>query len=381
MPEYYHNKSDYSRFKPVGYPVRHKRKVPFQPMLGLSLRYREILKEIRRMDAVLDSFVLGADDYLELVKDAYADNIHWTTKIEGSDLSLEEVKKLTTRYTSGEIEEVNAGPNQEILNHLYSFFAKKEMGLPWDVDVVKNTHSILMRDVNKNVIPGMIRTEEVSVKGIDGTEFFITCPPKNIEEELDYLIEWLNNSPYDEIITATLFFHEFESIHPFKDGNGRTGRTLFQILLQELGLKNCKLCKYEKEMLSDSTTYYDLLAYADSTGVYSQLVMYIAESLEKAYAEAVSVFEEKDRLADMDENTRTIVRFAKKKGTFTFNEATGWIPGLGSQTLRKIMDRLVDMDILEKNGNTKGMRYSFKDPLRSLRIAIEMNEEHDAILP
>ena len=188
------------------------------------------------------------------------------------------------------------------------------------------------------------------------------------------MIDWLNSSPYDEITTATLFFHEFESIHPFRDCNGRVGRTLFQILLQELGLKNCKLCKFEKEMLSDSATYYDLLSYADSTGVYTQLVMYIAESLDMAYRDAVAIFGEKDRLANLDENARVIVRYAKEKGNFTFNEATTWIPGLGSQTLRKILNHLVEADLIEKNGNTKGMTYSFKDPLRSLRMNIRDND-------
>jgi len=368
MSDDYHNKGDYSRFKPNGYPVRHRRKVPFQPMIALPLRYREIVKGIRRMDGMLDGFVLGSEDYLELVKDAYADNIHWTTKIEGSQLSLDEVRKLTTRYTRGETAEKNAGPIQEILNHLYSFFAEETMALPWDVDTIRNTHSILMRGVNPDVIPGMIRKEEVSVVGPDGSEYFITCPADNIEEELNSLIDWLNNSPYDEITTATLFFHEFESIHPFRDGNGRVGRTLFQILLQELGLKNCNLCKFEREMLSDSATYYDLLSYADSTGIYTQMVMYIAESLEIAYRDAASVFGEKDRLANLDENARVIVRYAKEKGSFTFNEATTWIPGLGSQTLRKTLNHLVEADLVEKNGNTKGMTYSFKDPLRDLRL-------------
>lgn len=168
---------------------------------------------------------------------------------------------MTTRFTKREQIEVDTGPKQEILNHLYSFFAKSELELPWTIDTVQKTHRSLMTGVNRDIVPGMIRTEEVSVIGSDGTEYFITCPPKHIEEELSSLLEWLGYSPYDEIVTASLFFHEFESIHPFRDGNGRTGRTLFQILLQELGLKNCMLCKFEKEILSDSATYYDLLAY------------------------------------------------------------------------------------------------------------------------
>jgi hypothetical protein len=49
------------------------------------------------------------------------------------------------------------------------------------------------------------------------------------------------------------------------------------------------------------------------------------------------------------------------------NEALLWVPGIGSQTLRARLEKLVEMDILEKTGNTKGLRYSFKDPLASLR--------------
>jgi Fic family protein len=375
MPSADSNSIDYSRFRPLGYPVRHRRKVPFQPMLSLPLEYRSMLKEIRRLDSVLDTFVLGSEDYMELVRDAYADNIHWSTKIEGNELPLEEVKRITTRFTKGQYREKSTGPKQEILNHLYSFFAKNEFGLPWDMNVLTRIHTILMKEVNENVIPGQIRSEDVSVIGSDGTEYFIACPPGSIMLELDSLLEWLNLSPYDEIATSTLFFHEFESIHPFRDGNGRTGRTLFQILLQELGLKNCKLCKFEKEMLSDPTTYYDLLAYTDSTGVYTQLVMFIAEALLRAYEEAVREFAGRDRLAEMDENTRVLVKNAKGVKSFTFSEALTWIPGIGPATLRADLDRLAEMDILDKCGKTRSLRYQFKDPLRELRMELENNQD------
>ena len=371
MPSEYHKKGDYSKFRPVGYPVRHKRKVPFQPMLSLPLEYRDMLREIRRLDTVLDGFVLGSSDYMDLIREAYAINIHWTTKIEGNRLSLDEVRKLTTKFTSGEHQEVNNGPTQEILNHLYSFFAQIELGLPWDADTACDVHALLMNEVSETVVPGEIRTMKVGVFGADGTEYFVACPPQSIGEELESLMEWLNSSPYDEIVTATVFFHEFESIHPFKDGNGRTGRTLFQILLQKLGLRNCKLCMFEKEMLSDTSTYYDLLAFTDSTGSYSQLVMYVTESLLRAYQAAVEEFGKRDRLAEMDVNTRQLVRMAKGAKDFSFNEAMNWIPGIGAQTLRKKLDALVDMDILQKNGRTRQMRYSFKDPLRGLRSSFD----------
>ena len=266
---------DYTQFRPIGYPVRHRRKVPFNPTLSLGADYRAVIRRIRELDRMLDDFILSSDDYLELVNDAFSDNIHRTTRIEGNRLSLDAVKDITDRFSRGEMVEADSGDEQEIVNQLYVTFSKEEWNLPWDKEKTMLAHRMLMKDVDERTVPGRIRGENVSVVGPDGTEFFRACPPGSIEEELGSLVEWLNESPYDEIITATLFFHEFESIHPFRDGNGRTGRLLFQILLKELGLKNCILCKYEKEILGNPSVYYDLLAYTDSTGVYSQLVMYV----------------------------------------------------------------------------------------------------------
>jgi hypothetical protein len=71
----------------------------------------------------------------------------------------------------------------------------------------------------------------------------------------------------------------------------------------------------------------------------------------------------------MDDNTRKLVMMSKQVPSFTLTEATSWVPGVGSQTIRSRLDELVGMDILEKRGATKGLRYSFKDPLRDLRSA------------
>ena len=366
------NGQDYSVFKPIGYPVRHRRKVPFNPTLSLGTEYREIIRKIRELDRKLDDMVLSSDDYLELVNDAFSDNIHRTTRIEGNRLSLDAVKDLTERFSRGERVEADSGDEQEIINQLYLTISKEEWRLPWDMERMMLAHHILMKDVDKRITPGRIREENVSVLGPDGTEYFRACPPGSIAEELESLVEWLNASPYDEIITATIFFHEFESIHPFRDGNGRTGRMLFQILLKELGLKNCILCKYEKEILGNPSVYYDLLAYTDSTGMYSQLVMYVAESLLTAYESTVKLFSERDRLPAMDERERIIVRNAKTAHQFTIIEASQWTPDIGLQTLRDCIEGLAEIDVIQKSGRTKGLRYSFKDPFFDVRNRIEL---------
>ena len=365
MASDYREKLDYSRYKVDGYPVRHKEKVPFYPMLSLSQDVRRMMREIREMDRSLDDLILSGADYEELVLDAYASNIHWSTKIEGNRLTMDEVRELTRRYSNGEMKESPKGPVQEILNHLGSMFSQGLFKQPWTMETVVDVHRILMKGVGQTE-PGRIREVEVSVTDADGFEYFIPCPAINVTRELCSLVDWANNSPFGEIVTATLFFHEFESIHPFEDGNGRTGRVLFQMLLRELGLKNCELCKFEESLLSDQETYYNLLAYTDKTGNYTPLVTYVTESLLHAYSEALDVFSEKDRLRGMEENTCRIALMAKDVGSFTLQDATAWV-SIGESALKKKLDDLVDAGILHKEGRTRSMRYVFSDPFADLR--------------
>ena len=366
MVENGEKKIDYGRFKMEMYPVIHRRKVPFDPHIRLNLEYRNMIDEIRKLDRELGGMILNGEDYMELVVDAYANNIHWSVKLEGNDLPLEEVRRLTTLFTKGKIEETNRGPNQEILNHLYSFFLKDFFGLPWNLDNITRTHGLLMNGVSRHEISGIIRKEEVSIVGNDGREYFVACPPGSIEEEMNSLLEWLEESPYDEIVTSVLFFHEFESIHPFQDGNGRTGRTLFQILLQELGLKNAGLCKFEQRLLKNSENYYNLLAYVDGTAEYYPLIMYVTESLLQAYAEAVDIFKNKDVLRDLDENSKVIAIRAKKASSFTLADVRSWIEPLGEQTIRTKLNELVEIGVLKKSGRTKGMIFEFNDPFKDI---------------
>lgn len=365
MSSEYHNKIDYSRFKVDGYPVRHKAKEPFLPRLTLDQDIRRMIRDIRMMDSELGNFILSEKDYLDLANEAYASNIHWSTKIEGNRLTLDEVREITTRYSSKRTEESPNGPVQEILNHLASMMSDDIFQMSWTLDTVRAVHHLLMKGVGQTE-PGMIRTTDVSIMDLNRFEYFIPCPHQNVEKELKALIDWVNYSPFDEIVTATLFFHEFESIHPFEDGNGRTGRVLLQALLREYGLRNCGLCRFEEKLLSGTGTYYDLLAYTDRTENYTPLVMYVTESLYAAYAEAVSVFSEKDRLHDMEENTRTLAINAKKAGTFSFRDACGWVQ-LGAGSVRNKLDTLVDIGIIGKDGNTRAMRYMFLDPFREMK--------------
>ncbi len=367
------NYDKFLSYHPRSQPVRHRRKVPFEPKLAIDLSTREVVQTINRLDRELDRFILTAGDYLQLVTEAYASNIHWSTRLEGNPLSEEEVVRLTRSTFSGKEGERNPGPQQEIINHLYGHFLKDRLGLPWGTGTLSVVHHMLTEDTSTEGTPGEFRKGHANILD-GGEEVFVACPPEHILEETGALLDWLSSAGQvlEPMVCSTVFFHEFESIHPFRDGNGRVGRALFHLLLQEMGLRNSKLCKIDQQLLRRPSMYYDLLAYADEAGTYGELIEYFSLCVLEAYRETLVKYKGKDMSnKGLDEASIRLMQKARETKTpFTLREATGWVEGLGEQTVRARLNRLVNMGLLTKEGRTAGTRYKFLDPFEPFKARV-----------
>ncbi len=363
--------SNYRRYSVDYYPVRHKRKNLNQAAVRIDKVYRDKISYLRSADRMLSGYILTFKDYMELVADAHAVNVHWTTKIEGNPLSLEAVRQSSKRIAESGCKRIVAdpGPEQELINHLYSYFFKDRFSLPWTLDTVSGMHNMLMAGTGEDCDPGAIRTdEEMSVISENGTETFIACPAVHVESELEDLLRWVSESPYESVVTAVLFFHEFESIHPFTEGNGRCGRSLFHVLMQELGFERFGLCKAEDKILKESSVYYSLLEYTDQTADYTPIVRFFIDCICDAYQEALEEFSSKDVLKDMDGNMRIIaLRSRSEKDWFSLSDAAAWVKGLSEQSVRNKLSELVNLGVLEKEGHTRSTRFRFADPFREIR--------------
>ena len=357
-------------YYPKVQPVRHRRKVPFAPSIPIGLETREVIKRIHQLDHELDRFILTADDYLDLVTEAYASNIHWSTKIEGNPLSEGEVLRLTRDTVAGGTGEETPGPQQEIINHLYSYFFQDRLRLPWSMQTISTVHHMLTEGTGTAGVPGKFRDIRVSILDRD-EEAFVPCPPEHVKEETRSLLDWLNahGQAFEALICSTVMFHEFESIHPFEDGNGRVGRTLFHLLLQDMGLSNVKLCKIDLKLLRNPSIYYSLLAYTDENDSYPELIDYFAFCVLEAYEDAAIEFGRKDLVSKgLDEATLRLVQKARdQKGWFAIKDATGWVEGIGEQSVRKRLNQLVDMRLLAKEGRTLSTRFKFLDPFEPFK--------------
>lgn len=357
-----------SRFKPKGFPVRHRHKDVFDPRITISPEFSSRVRKIRELDVEFNRFILRADDYFDLIADAYASNIHWSTSLEGNPLSEDEVRIVTRETLSGMGRERKGGPSQEVVNHLVKVYAPNAFELPWTDRTICRLNEFLLSDTGNTARIGEYRESRVMVGDvITGEEHFIPAPPEYISDYMARLLEWTNGqaAAYEPIAAATVMFHEFESIHPFEDGNGRTGRCLFHLYLQHRALNNSHLCMIDRKILEDQDLYYDLLGYADETGSYKELIDLISIAILESYEEAFQTLSRKDLLGSgIDETSkRLLIKARAHKEYFSLAEAKEWIDLVGEQTIRKRLNELEELGALESIGRTRSKRYRMKDPL------------------
>lgn len=370
---------DIGRFRHcvVAYPVHHKRKVPFNPPLNVPIEFGRRARQIHDLDRELSRFVLPRSALLRLASEAYSSNIHHSSKIEGNPLSIEEVHRVASDPFRGRSPVAHDASEQDVVNQLIALLDPKVFTMPWTISTLQDVHAIVMGGLGEVAVPGMFRSEPGVVRTDEGQETFIPCPPEHIVPELESLLSWLNSAgeALHPVMAATLFFHEFESIHPFENGNGRTGRVLFHGYLQTHGLTNVNACKVEAEILRDAEFYYRILGWTDLSGSYSELLDFVTESLLTAYSEAAKRFEEKDLLAaGTSETTRRLLEMARaERDWFSVRTASRWVPNVSEQTIRHHLSLLSREGALETRGRTRAKVYRFS---ASLREALEFVRQY-----
>lgn len=350
------------------FPLKYKKKIPFHVELNLNMEYRDAIRDIRRMDQDLENVILNYQDYLDLVIETNSTNIYRSLSYEAATLSKGEVNRISQSFINGyrDINDVS-GSDKEVLNHWYIYLLNNLYKFPWTLEEVVKINTDLSRGVDGYDIRSSLSKERKMVTGLDGVEYFKTCSPHRVEECLGALIEWIKTSPYDELLTSVIFYNEVMMMAPFEEKNGPTGRLLFQLLLQKLGLKHSKLCKLDRVMIGFSEKFNNLIFYTETSSDYTPLIMYVVRALKDAYTMALEEVLDKDVSNSLDYTSKMMVKEAKRQEWFSVSESSSWVPGLTEQIARVKLNDLVDKGVIEKEGRTRATRFRFKDPFRTIK--------------
>lgn len=168
-------------------------------------------------------------------------------------------------------------------------------GFPLSLRLIREIHAILLRGGRgANKTPGEFRRTQNWIGGSrPGTASFVPPPPHRLMDCLDSFERFLHDEKQHlpTLVEAGLVHVQFESIHPFLDGNGRLGRLLITLLLCARGALTQPLLFPSLYLKSNRVQYYDLLQRVRTEGAWEAWLKFFLEVVGAAAIEAAETAE------------------------------------------------------------------------------------------
>jgi Fic family protein len=213
-----------------------------------------------------------------------------TSQIEGTQATLTDLFDQEAG-----IELNNRDDVEEVTNYMRAFRMVRDNlrgthGLPLSVRLICDAHRILLdgaRGANKQ--PGELRRSQNWIGGSrPGNAVFVPPPPEQVPQLLGDLERFIHAAPapLPPLVSIALVHAQFETIHPFLDGNGRIGRLLITALLEHWSLLKEPLLYLSGYLKRNQTEYYRLLSATRTEGAWEAWVSFFLVGVGEAAAEA-----------------------------------------------------------------------------------------------
>lgn len=273
----------------------------------------------------------------------------------------------------------------EVVNYIKaSDYATKLLeNLPICNRLLRETHLILMEGIRgseKN--PGEFRNSQSWIGGQGSTIKTARYIPPNVDDMQEAMaqLEQFIHQPdsLDMLVKIALIHYQFETIHPFLDGNGRIGRLMVNLLLKEAGILTQPILYISYYLKRNRIEYYDRLTEVREKGNFEQWVKFFLHGLYESAEDAITSI---DRLTQLHEhNLEAVKQNDSRTGIlerlFLFLEHTPIIDigktaqalGVSFTTLSSAVEKLATLGILEQTGTGKrDRRFSYEAYLSILR--------------
>ena len=371
----------------------------FYPIFSINNQILKNIGTIEGAKAIIDEAPLIPAYEKQFQQEAIVRTVHFGTRIEGNDLTYQEVAKLVEGQkitaTERDIQEViNYRNVVSYLEELWSLY-DANMPLPeektvpafsdgknrpffYSEAIVKRIHQLTTAKVIPEIDCGKYRHQQVVLKNTRTGEIAHRPPPAI---EVPYLItdfiDWLNNSSSREIhpaIRAAITQYVLVSIHPFVEGNGRVSRAFAMLPLYVEDYDIRRLFSLEEYFDRNAETYYNTLQSThelssdifkrDLTNWISYFTEALAIELSRVKAKVQSLSRDiklKQKLGGkqlhLTERQIKLVEYMQQFGGLRMPDAQQLLPMVSDDTIWRDLKKLVDSGAVEKRGSTKGAYY------------------------
>lgn len=217
-----------------------------------------------------------------------------SSEIEGTQATLQDVVTFEATKQAERPDDV-----RDVCNYVDALtFARKEIasakGLPLSTRLLCEAHKRLMRGVRgADKMPGEVRRSQNWIGGTrPGNARFVPPPPEVVPELMAQLEKWLHSDDaLPPLVKAGLAHVQFETIHPFLDGNGRIGRLLITLLLEHWGLLKSPMLYLSLALKRRQQQYYAHLTAVRDSGDWEGWTAFYLECVREAADDGVRAAE------------------------------------------------------------------------------------------
>lgn len=276
-----------------------------------------------------------------------------SSQIEGTQCTLDDVLDP----------EVEANANldvSDVINYVKAtqYALKRLERLPLCCRLIREIHEVLMENVRgQDKTPGEFRHSQNWIGPANCSLKDARYIPPNVEDmqtAMSDLEKYINeNVDYDPLIRAALIHYQFETIHPFLNGNGRIGRLLILLYLMEQRLIEKPVIYISYFLKKNQIEYYDRISEVRRTGNFEQWIRFFLEAVSKAASDSLEAIRQLSVLHDT--NVEKLPKTTRSK-----------------DNLRAVFDYIEQYPIIDMKRTAKELEVSYNTVAAAVRKLVEL---------
>ena len=339
----------------------------FKPKFIITNSIANTLTMIERARGFLEAAILSDEWVAKMQNKALLLEAHYTTHIEGTQLTLEQSEQL---WAGEHLAAVNPDDTRELLNYRQAFDLVASYvgeGEPITEGLIREIHKRLVEGVRGNTAaPGEYRKIQNHVVNSKTKEVIYTPPTTyEVPQMMQELVDWINHeTEIHPILMSGIAQFQLVHIHPFLDGNGRSARLLSTLCLYQRGYDFKKLFTISEYYDRNKSDYYQAIQSVrqqdmDMTGWIEYFIQGLSTQLQEVKLLGKQAIEQdvlikKHRLSDRQ---KLAIEYISKHGRISIQQFEDICPDVTRRTLQRELKELLDKNILCTTGATSNLLY------------------------
>lgn len=299
-----------------------------------------------------------------------------SSKIEGIKTNIEEALR--------DVEDIQVEKRddwEEVQNYIKALNSaiSNLKHIPFSSRLIKETHRTLLQGVRgKHKLPGEFRTSQNWIGGASLSDAqFIPPIYTSIDESMSDMEKFAHNDEnyFPELLKIALIHYQFETIHPFLDGNGRVGRLMITLYLVDKGLLKKPILYLSDFFERNRLLYYDNLTRVRENNDIKQWFKFFLVGIIETTTSGIATF---DRILKLQKEIDTMVQHLGRRSN-SANQLIGYlyqhpivaaqkvkeVTNLSMPSVYKLLDELQSHGILhEITGSKRGRQFLFREYVR-----------------